>query len=96
MDIETAIEDFLNYSVFEKGLSDHTKVSYKNDLEVYKDYLNKHHINNINNISSNNIKDFLKTRNDEETTTIAHNLTVIKNFHKYLLKDYERGKKWES
>ena len=87
MDIETAIEDFLNYCVFEKGLSDHTKVSYKNDLEVYKDYLNKHHINNINNISSNNIKDFLKTRNDEETTTIAHNLTVIKNFHKYLLKE---------
>lgn len=87
MDIETAIEDFLNYCIFEKGLSDHTKVSYKNDLEVYKDYLNKHHINNINNISSNNIKDFLKTRNDEETTTIAHNLTVIKNFHKYLLKE---------
>ena len=46
MDIETAIEDFLNYCIFEKGLSDHTKVSYKNDLEVYKDYLNKHHINN--------------------------------------------------
>ena len=87
MDIETAIEDFLNYCIFEKGLSDHTKVSYKNDLEVYKDYLNKHHINSINNISSNNIKDFLKTRNDEETTTIAHNLTVIKNFHKYLLKE---------
>lgn len=87
MDIETAIEDFLNYCIFEKGLSDHTKVSYKNDLEVYKDYLNKHHINNINSISSNNIKDFLKTRNDEETTTIAHNLTVIKNFHKYLLKE---------
>ena len=87
MDIETAIEDFLNYCIFEKGLSDHTKVSYKNDLEVYKDYLNKYHINNINNISSNNIKDFLKTRNDEETTTIAHNLTVIKNFHKYLLKE---------
>ena len=87
MDIETAIEDFLNYCIFEKGLSDRTKVSYKNDLEVYKEYLNKKHINNINNISSDDIKDFLKKRNEEETTTIAHNLTVIKNFHKYLLKE---------
>ena len=87
MDIETAIEDFLNYCIFEKGLSDRTKISYKNDLDVYKEYLKSKHINNINNISSDNIKDFLKERNDEETTTIAHNLTVIKNFHKYLLKE---------
>ena len=87
MDIETAIEDFLNYCIFEKGLSDRTKVSYKNDLEVYRVYLKSKHINNINNISSDNIKSFLKERSDEETTTIAHNLTVIKNFHKYLLKE---------
>ena len=33
------------------------------------------------------IKDFIKERNSEETTTIAHNLTVIKNYHAYLLKE---------
>ncbi|MBR2677957.1 MAG: site-specific tyrosine recombinase XerD [Bacilli bacterium] len=87
MDIETAIEDFLNYCIFEKGLSDRTKSSYKNDLEVYRDYLKNKHITNINNISSNDIKNFLKDRSEEETTTVAHNLTVIKNFHKYLLKE---------
>ena len=87
MDIETAIEDFLNYCIFEKGLSDRTKISYKNDLEVYEEFLKKRHITNVNNISSDDIKDFLKVRSDEETTTIAHNLTVIKNFHKYLLKE---------
>ena len=87
MNIETAIEDFLNYCVFEKGLSDKTKTSYKNDLDIYKDYLNSKHITNINNINSDDIKDFLKKRSEEETTTIAHNLTVIKNFHKYLLKE---------
>ena len=87
MDIETAIEDFLNYCIFEKGLSDRTKSSYKNDLEVYRDYLKNKHITNINNISSNDIKNFLKDRSEEEITTVAHNLTVIKNFHKYLLKE---------
>ena len=34
MKIEFAIEDFLNYCIFEKGLSDKTKESYKNDLDV--------------------------------------------------------------
>ena len=87
MDIKTAIEDFLNYCIFEKGLSDRTKISYKNDLDVYEEFLKKRHITNVNNISSDDIKDFLKIRSDEETTTIAHNLTVIKNFHKYLLKE---------
>ena len=87
MDIKTAIEDFLNYCIFEKGLSDRTKISYKNDLDVYEEFLKKRQITNVNNISSDDIKDFLKVRSDEETTTIAHNLTVIKNFHKYLLKE---------
>lgn len=87
MKIEDAIEDFLNYCIFEKGLSDRTKTSYKNDLEVYRGYLEDKGINKVTNISSNNIKDFLKVRSDEEATTIAHNLTVIKNFHKYLLKE---------
>ena len=87
MNITDAIEDFLNYCIFEKGLSDKTKLSYKNDLDIYKQFLNKKHITNVNNINSDNIKDFLKERNDESSNTIAHNLTVIKNFHNYLLKE---------
>ena len=87
MNIEDAIEDFLNYCIFEKGLSDKTKESYKNDLEVYKLFLNNNKVIDVNNITNNHIKDFLKERNEEETTTIAHNLTVIKNFHAYLLKE---------
>ena len=87
MDIEDAIKDFLNYCIFEKGLSDKTKESYHNDLEVYKEFLKKQNITKVEHIESNHIKDFLKERNEEETTTIAHNLTVIKNFHSYLLKE---------
>ena len=87
MNIEDAIEDFINYCIFEKGLSDKTKESYRNDLEVYKLYLNDCGINYVSNISKDNIKDFIKERSIEEASTIAHNLTVIKNFHKYLLKE---------
>ena len=87
MRLEDALDDFLNYCIFEKGLSDKTKLSYKNDLKMYFEYLKKHGITTVDKISSDNIKDYLKYRSDEETTTIAHNLTVIKNFHTYLLKE---------
>ena len=87
MIIKDAIEDFLNYCIFEKGLSNKTKDSYKNDLLVYMSFLNSRGVDDVTKIKSDHIKDFLKIRNDEETTTIAHNLTVIKNFHTYLLKE---------
>ena len=87
MNIKDAIEDFINYCIFEKGLSDKTKESYENDLKIYNEFLNKKHITEVEYIKSDHIKDFLKERNQEETTTIAHNLTVIKNFHTYLLKE---------
>lgn len=87
MNILNAIEDFINYCVFEKGLSDKTKLSYENDLKIYSEYLRDNNIKNVEDIKSDHIKDFLKIRSDEEVTTIAHNLTVIKNFHAYLLKE---------
>lgn len=87
MDMETAINDFINYCIFEKGLSDHTKMSYQNDLEVYRLFLAKQGITHPKDISSNHIKKFLEERSEEESTTIAHNLTVIKNFHTYLVKE---------
>ena len=87
MKIEFAIEDFLNYCIFEKGLSDKTKESYKNDLDVYKEFLNEKNIYDVKDITPEDIKDFLKIRNEEKTTTVAHNLTVIKNFHSYLVKE---------
>ena len=87
MKIEFAIEDFLNYCIFEKGLSDKTKESYKNDLDVYKEFLNEKNIHDVKDITPEDIKDFLKIRNEEKTTTVAHNLTVIKNFHSYLVKE---------
>ena len=87
MDISDAIQDFLNYCIFEKGLSDKSRSSYENDLNVYKEFLKKRSITNVNSIRSEDIKEFLKNRSDEESSTIAHNLTVIKNFHTYLLKE---------
>ena len=87
MKIEDAIDDFLNYCIFEKGLSDKTRISYKNDLDVYNSFLKKRKLFVVGDIKSDDIKLFLKERASEEASTIAHNLTVIKNFHTYLVKE---------
>ena len=41
MDIDVAVDDFINYCTFEKGLSDKTRKSYEYDLRVYKQFLQK-------------------------------------------------------
>lgn len=88
MRIEIAIEDFINYCIFEKGLSDKTKESYSYDLRMYYLFLQKRKKTNVKEITEEDITEFLKFRNNIQaaTSTIAHNLTVVKNFHAYLLK----------
>ena len=88
MRIEDAIVDFIQYCLFEKGLTDQTVSSYQNDLDVYLSFLQDKNVFLVKDITSDHIKEFLKIRGDSESTsTVAHNLTVIKNFHKYLIKE---------
>ncbi len=91
MDYKTAVSDFLNYCVFEKGLSTRTKESYQNDLKVYYFFLKNIYGNNfnINKIKEKDIENFLKNQIllEDKTTTIAHKLTTIKSFHSYLEKE---------
>jgi len=88
MKLENAMIDFIQYCLFEKGLTDRTAKSYQNDLIVYIDFLMERGIFTVKDITSDDVKNFLKMRSkSESTSTVAHNLTVIKNFHKYLLKE---------
>ena len=88
MKIEDAITDFIHYCLFEKGLTDQTIKSYQNDLDIYQGFLQENGVEQVCDITSQNIKDFLKFRvSCESSSTVAHNLTVIKNFHKYLIKE---------
>ena len=88
MKIEDAIVDFIQYCLFEKGLTDQTVSSYQNDLDVYLSFLQDKNVFLVKDITSDYIKEFLKIRgNSESTSTVAHNLRVIKNFHKDLIKE---------
>lgn len=90
MDLEESITDFLNYCLIDKGLSDNTYLSYKNDLNMYKAFLHQKNISNPEKISSADVIEFieyLQKTDHDEITTVARKLTTIKNYHAYLEKE---------
>lgn len=83
------LDDFINYLVIERKLSDNTKLSYTNDLKKYINFLKKRKITNVENITRKDIIAYIEYLNKEKCSpkTIAHNITCIKEYHKYLIKD---------
>jgi len=83
------LDDFINYLIIEKKLSDNTKKSYYNDLKKYIDFLNKKNISVPSQIKDKDIVSYIEYLKNEKCSmkTISHNITCIKEYHKYLLKD---------
>lgn len=84
MNIQDAIDDFLNYCIFEKGLTEASIRAYQNDLKKFSEYFD-HNIK-VCSISVSDIEEYLKQEVDsgKTDTTIAHKLTTIKSFFSYL------------
>lgn len=89
MRIDETIIEYVNSLISEAHLSKNTKDTYSNTLDKYLEYLNKKNITNIKNITRKDITDFLEylRKKDLKPQTIAHHLTVIKNYHKFLVQN---------
>ena len=90
MDFNESISDFLSYCTIDKGLSDNTYLSYKNDLDMYALYMTEHNISNPSSITTSDIESYLvylQENNHDEVSTVARKLTSIKNYHLYLEKE---------
>ena len=89
MDIKSTIEEYLNSLIAELHLSKNTKDTYAYSLNKYNDFLSKKGIKNINNITKDDILSFLEKEKKENVSanTLAHYLTVIKNYHKFLIQN---------
>lgn len=82
------LKQFLQYLKLEKGLSENSLESYKNDLKRYLDYIgNIRRLPELSGIDIRHIEDFLAELNAMElaTTTIARNISSIRSFHHFLL-----------
>lgn len=89
MKIENIITEYIDSLVAELNLSMNTKNAYNKDLVKYQNYLKKKNIVYIDQIKRNHIIDFLEIlkKNNLKPQTIAHYLTSIKNFHKFIIQN---------
>lgn len=90
MDFKESIDEFLNYCLIDKGLSDNTYSSYKNDLEKYALYCIENKIIKPEIITAETIENylvFLQEIEHDEITTVARKLTTIKSYHSFLEKE---------
>lgn len=87
--IDETIDEYINSLVAELHLSINTKETYSISLYKYQEYLKKKNIIYIDKIDREDIVSFLDHLKKEDLTpqTIAHYLTVIKNYHKFLIQN---------
>ena len=75
------IKDFLDYLIIDKKYSINTKKSYENDLSNFYFFINK----DLNTISKEDILKYIEyLKNNESDRTVAHNITVLRSFYKYM------------
>lgn len=89
MEVKEAITDYLFTAEVNDGKATKTIVSYKRDLTLYNQFLDKKNITNIENITDNDIKDFITFLNkDYSVNSINRIKTSVRNLHKFLTFKY--------
>ncbi|MDH7602952.1 MAG: site-specific tyrosine recombinase XerD [Armatimonadota bacterium] len=86
MDINIAIQQFLDWLAVERGLSDHTIASYSKDLVQFAEFASKHNVADASRIDEELVKSFLSQlkRNRYAATSVARKLSAIRSFLKFL------------
>lgn len=83
------VRNFLSYLSVEKGLSKNTLVSYGQDLEIYRHFLEQLKLRHWSQIKRDHILQFMigERKRDCEASTIARRLVAIKLLHRFLVRE---------
>ncbi len=83
------LEQFLNHLSLEAGYSSNTIASYRLDLERYLKYLDQKKVDSIDKISEEHIAGMidLLIKMGLQPRSIARNITSIRSFHKFLVRE---------
>lgn len=86
IDFTDKINEFLDYLLIDKKYSNNTIESYKHDLMQYYRFNEKSN-NKLVDIKKDDIKEYLKylKKTNLNDKSIAHNISVIRTFYKFLL-----------
>ncbi|HMK02672.1 MAG TPA: tyrosine-type recombinase/integrase [Ferruginibacter sp.] len=87
--VPQTIQNFIDYLKFQKRYSQHTVISYKNDLSSFFDYLH-HHFGEValQDIKPSFVRSWLAGLKQEgmASKTITRKISTLKSFFKYLLR----------
>ena len=73
MNLSDALKEYLSFISLYESKSKSTIKSYSHDLKIYYEFLNKHSINDINDINNTIIEDFLfDIQNNYNDNTLNH------------------------
>ena len=81
------VEEFLNNLKYQRNYSDYTILSYKEDLNIYEEFLNKE-ILDFKKVKYNDIRmylRYLKEEKNEKNSSICRNLSALRTFYNYLI-----------
>ncbi|MFA5438186.1 MAG: site-specific integrase, partial [Candidatus Omnitrophota bacterium] len=83
------IDTFLNYLSIERGLSNNTIISYREDLNNYLTFIENKNIDSLSKISKDNITGFMLAQRDKgiAPNSVARRLAAIRMFHRFLARE---------
>lgn len=84
--MEIFLSNYLKILKIERNFSQNTINAYQSDLDKYLIFLKKNDITSFNDISQNNVSDYLRFLNSEgfAPSTISRFFSSIKTFHRFL------------
>jgi len=87
--VKELIDSFLDYLSVERGLAKNTIVAYRQDLNIYLDFMIKRGINALSRISKNEIIEFMLFEKEKgvSPTSISRRLAAIRMFHRFLCRE---------
>lgn len=84
------MEGFLKYIEFEKRLSNHTLISYSNDLNQFSEYINKDYgLTNLSQVTYAMIRSWIMqlAENEIQPRSITRKIATLRSYYKYLLRE---------
>lgn len=83
------IDSFLDYLSVERGLAKNTIIAYRDDLNIYLDFMSKRGIDTLSKITKNDVIEFMLFEKNKgvSASSISRRLAAIRMFHRFLARE---------